>query len=246
MYRQIIAAGGDVLSDVALHYYIMAQSKPKPNICLLPTASGDNAGLITHFMKQFERYNCKPDYLPLFHNKEKNIREFILKQDIILVTGGHSFSQMAVWKAWGVDKFLKEAYNNGTILSGGSAGSVCWFNECITDSFGDTLSPMKCLDFLPYSHCPHYRSNLRRNSYKSAILSRQIQPGYAVNDGAAIHFKNEQFYRAVHSIENMSSFFVEIDTSGKNEKIKSTRLDSHYLMDESIQNNLIWNTPAFL
>lgn len=246
MTKHIIAAGGDALSDIPLHHYIFAQSQSaKPKICFLPTASGDNEGVIKHFFSLFKQYHCEPDYLPLFHNKEAQIRDFILKQDIILVGGGQSKSMMGVWREWGLDKHLLEAYNNGVILSGGSAGSVCWFEECITDSFAGKLAPMPALGFLLHSNCPHYRAHERRVAYRSAILNREIKPGYAVNDGAAIHFKDGEFLRAVNSEPNASSFYVNIDARGKEEKICSERLPSSWLGSRAVQDELIWCAPAF-
>lgn len=246
MIRQIIAAGGDALGDIALHHYILAQStKRTPKICLLPTASADSSGVIKGFFEVFNKHRCEPDFLPLFYNKEENIREFLLSQDIILVAGGQSKSMMGVWKEWGIDEILRDAYDNGTILSGGSAGSVCWFDECITDSFGKKLQPMKCMGYLPYSNCPHYRSEERRTAYKAAILSRTIAPGYAVSDGAAIHFKDNKFFTAVSSIKEASSFYVDIDSSGKEEKIKSERLVNNWLHDKDFQDEAIWSSAAF-
>ncbi len=246
MSKQIIAAGGDATSDIPLHYYIFAQSQSeKPRVCFLPTASGDNEGLIKHFFHIFRDYHCKPDYLPLFHNKEKNIREFLLSQDIILVAGGQSKSMMGVWREWGVDKYLKEAYDNGVILAGGSAGSVCWFDECITDSFAGKLAPMPALGFLPFSNCPHYRAHERRVAYKEAVLEKRIKPGYATSDGAAIHFKDGEFFRAVCSEPNASSFYVDIDLRGKEPKIKSDRLPTSWLGSRMVQEELIWGAPAF-
>lgn len=245
MNKQIFAAGTDIISDIPMHYYLLAQTgKRKPNVCLLPTPSGDRPEVIKEFFKAFNRHNCDADFLPLFFNKVSNHREFLLEQDLIIVCGGHSKSAVGVWKEWGIDEILHEAYDNGTILAGGSAGSVPWFQSAISDSFGD-LRPMDFLNFLPYSHCPHYRSEERRIAYKSAILSRKLKPGYAINDGAAIHFKNGEFFRAVCSEENMSAFYVDIDNNGKEEKIKSTRLPVQYLMNRDVQNELIWNAPAF-
>lgn len=244
--KQIIAAGGDVISDIPLHYYILAQSsKEKPKVCLLPTASGDNVQVIRTFYDAFGRHHAELDYLPLFHTKEENIREFILQQDIILVSGGHSKSMLGVWKEWQLDKFLMEAYENGTILAGGSAGSVCWFDECITDSFAGKLTVMPALGFLPYSNCPHYRAHERRVAYKSAILEKRIKPGYAIGDGAAIHFKDGNFFRSVVSNSNASTFYVKVVNRGKEDKIESDRLQTFWLGDKEVQNELIWPAPAF-
>jgi dipeptidase E len=246
MTKQIIAAGGDAVTDIPFHYYMLAQSSSeKPKVCLLPTASGDNEDLIRTFYGIMRRHHCELDYLPLFRNKEKNIREFILNQDIILVAGGQSKSMMGVWKEWGVHEYLMEAYDNGTIMAGGSAGSVCWFDECITDSFAGKLAPMPALGFLPYSNCPHYRSDERRAAYKTAILEKRIKPGYAISDDAALHFVDGKLFRGICSEANASSFYVDIDLNGKEPKIRSERIPTSWLGSRAVQEELIWPAPAF-
>lgn len=227
MTRQIIAAGGDAVFDTILHSYILKQCKSNtPKICLLPTPSGDNQHLIYDFFSIFGIYNCIPDYLPLFHNKEADIENFLLSQDIIIVSGGHTKSAIHIWEGWGIPNILKRAYENGTILTGGSAGAVCWAKECITDSFAGKLSVMKCLNFLPFSICPHYVSKERRQAFKLAIAENRISAGYGISDGAAIHFVDEKAHRSVASVKEASSFFVERASSLKKENsVKSTRFD---------------------
>ncbi len=224
----IIAAGDDILEDTLLSLYIIEQAKSKkPKICLLPTPTGDHPQAIKYWFNAFDKYNCDLDYLPLFFNKEENHREFLLNQDIILVSGGHSKSAMGVWKEWGIDKILYEAYQKGIILAGGSAGSVCWFQSAITDSFGSDLKPMNCLDFLPFSHCPHYTSKARRIAYADNIANGTISDGYAVDDGAALHFVDGKLHRVISSREEASAYHVYQETSGG--KVKQEKLIPEYL-----------------
>lgn len=243
--KQIIAAGGDIITDNAMNYYILSQANSeKPKVCLLPTPSGDSSMIIRTFYEMFRKHNCKTDHVSLFSSPRPNFREFLLDQDIIIVCGGQSKSCLGVFKEWGLDKTLKEAYEKGVILSGGSAGSVIWHDEALTDSFGD-LRPMKFMGYLPFSNCPHYRSSERRVKYREAILNRQIGPGYAISDGGAIHYKDDKFFRAIASDNEASCFYVDIDSKGNEEKIHSERLPIHNLYDREVQEKLIFNSLAF-
>src|SRR5690606_24677021 len=132
--RQIIAMGGGGFSmepdNTLLDEYILCQSKAKkPNICFIPTASGDSDGYIQRFYNFFEKKECKPFHLSLFKGHTDRIEEFILSHDIIYVGGGNTRNMLVLWREWGVDKFLRKAYENGVLLCGISAGSICWFEE---------------------------------------------------------------------------------------------------------------------
>ncbi len=72
---------------------------------------------------------CKTDVLYLIKEQpsSEQIRSRILAADIIYVGGGNTLQMMRIWRRLSVDKFLKAACENGTVLSGISAGSICWF-----------------------------------------------------------------------------------------------------------------------
>src|SRR5690606_14662605 len=121
---------------------LQSAQKRNPTICFLPTASGDDVGIIHLFMHTFKKYPCVPKYLNILSPNVKHMDDFLLSSDIIYVGGGNTKSMLALWKEWGIDKILKQAYESGIILSGVSAGFVCWFETCITDSIPRTLTPM--------------------------------------------------------------------------------------------------------
>lgn len=241
---QIIAIGdGGINPNIPyVDLYIIAQSdKVKPKVCFLPTASGDGRGYIEHFKETFERYPCKPSYLELFSPSIRDIEGFIMDQDIIYVGSGQSKTMMGIWKEWGVDKFLKQAYDNGTIMAGGSAGSVCWFEQCITDSFPGGLSPMPCLSFLPYSNCPHYGSYERRRAYAKFLLNGGIKAGYAADDGAALHFIDGKLHTSVSSQHHAYTYSVKAEDN----QIVQERLPTKWLGSEKNQKEYIWCGKAF-
>jgi dipeptidase E len=242
--KTIIAFGDGGLDSKCAYIdlYILAQAKKKkPKVCFLPTAGADNQGLIKYFYSLYERYPCEASHLSLFNPHTADIKDFILSRDVIFVGGGQSKTMMAIWKGWQVDLFLKEAYENGTVLAGGSAGSVCWFDQCITDSIPGRLSVMDCLGFLHYSNCPHYASYSRRAAYAKHIMSGEIKLGYAADDYAGIHFVNGEFFRAVSGRPYAKVYKCE----KIGDRYAQKRLKTKWLGMKEYQQEFIFNSPMF-
>lgn len=213
--RQIIALGGGGFlmepENPLLDQYILTQShKPNPKICFLPTASGDSEDFIERFYRSFEKMNCIPSHLSLFNPPTRNIKDYILSKDIIYVGGGNTKNLLAIWKDWGLDSILKEAWEHGIVLSGISAGSLCWFEEGITDSFGYGLDSIECLGFLKGSNCPHYDGEIdRRPTYHKLISSGTLQSGFGVDDGVGLHFIDLDIHKIVSSRPSAKAYKVE-------------------------------------
>ena len=120
MNRQIIAIGGGGFGRNPgvgiIEKYILDQSKKgNPNICFIPTATGDDASYKESYYSTFEKLSCNPTHLDFF-KRTPNLKKLISDQDIIFVGGGNTKSMLAVWKDWGLDSILKKAYNSGVIL----------------------------------------------------------------------------------------------------------------------------------
>ena len=195
--KQIIAIGGGgfgrEIKDLKIEKYIVDQChKENPSICFVPTATGDDAGYIENFYKAFDSLNCKTSHLDLFKRTIK-LKEHISKQDIIFVGGGNTKSMLAVWKEWELDKILYEAYKNGIIMSGVSAGAICWFTNGITDSFKDHQSILPCLNFVNGVCCPHYDEEPERIPFVKEILQeKKINQCIAIEGFCALHLINDE------------------------------------------------------
>ena len=228
--RQIIALGGGGFSmepdNPLLDLYILKQvKKTKPEICFIPTASGDSDDYISRYYKFFNQQNCNPSHLSLFAPPTRDLEGFILEKDIVYVGGGNTKNLLALWKEWGLDDILKKAWNQGVILAGLSAGAICWFEEGVTDSFGDGLEPIKCLGFLNGSSCPHYDGDLaRRPAFHKLIESKKIQSGIGIDDGAAIHYKEGEIFKIVSSRPSAKAYRVSYE-----KKIIETELQTELL-----------------
>ena len=220
--KQIIAIGGGGFgrnpNQRTIENYIIKQSKiDYPNVLFIPTASAEDKSYIVNFYSCFNGLNCNPSHLNFFQRTPR-IDSLINKADIIYVGGGNTKSMLAVWKEWNVDKLLMKAYNKGTILSGVSAGAICWFDSGVTDSWASNLNVIDCMGFLPGCCCPHYDSEKdRRPSVHKFISDKKVSSVYAIEDGAAIHFidgepfRNISFYKGSHvySIEKKDGKIVE-------------------------------------
>ncbi|MBF2009266.1 MAG: peptidase E [Chlorogloeopsis fritschii C42_A2020_084] len=203
--KQIIAMGGGGFSmepeNPLLDMYILGQSqKERPKICFIPTASGDSDRYIVRFYSAFVKLSCTPSHLSLFQPPTADLRSFVLEQDIIYVGGGNTKNLITLWKEWGLDKIFREAWESGVILSGLSAGSICWFEEGVTDSIPGQLTKLKCLGFLKGSNCPHYDGEPERKpSYHRLLSEGLISEGYAADDGVGLHFIGNTLEKIVSS-----------------------------------------------
>jgi peptidase E len=213
--RQIIAIGGCGFSmdpaNSALASYILEQTgKPEPRVCFVPTASGDAPSYIEAFHKTFSQIRCRPSHLSFF-DRTPELPSLLLNQDLIYVGGGNTKSMLAVWREWGLDAILKQAWEAGIVLAGTSAGAICWFQQGITDSFAKELQVLDCLGFLKGSCCPHYDGEAeRRPSFHRMLEEKRILSGYALEDYSAAHFVGDELYRVIVSRPSAKAYRLQL------------------------------------
>ncbi len=127
---------------------------------------------------------------------------------------------MAPRRAHALDAILREAWNEGVVLCGLSAGSLCWFEGGITDSFGPELRALPDgLGFLPGSHCPHYDGEAeRRPTYRAAVASRALAPGVGADDGVALRYRGTELVDIVSSQSDARAWRVTRDGDSSEEE----------------------------
>jgi dipeptidase E len=213
----IIAIGGAGFlaepRNLALEKYILDQTgKARPNVLMIATARGDDAEYIAKFHSAFGELGANTRHLPFFH-RTPDVRSLVLAQDAIFIGGGNTKSMLAVWREWEVPQALGEASQRGIVLGGQSAGAICWFEQGITDSSADALRPLDCMGFLAGSCCPHYDGEAdRRPAYHALLQSRDVQPGYAIEDAVAAHFKHGRLERVVSKKTGARAYYVSAAT----------------------------------
>lgn len=229
--RQVIAIGGGGFgrtqeSNLIEQYILDQTDKKNPNICFIPTATGDLDSYIVNYYTVFSKLNCHPTHVSFF-KRTIDLKKHILKQDVIFVGGGNTKSMLAVWKDWGLDIILKCAYVQGAVMSGVSAGAICWFENGLTDSWASELKMMQCMNFIPGNCAPHYDEEPeRRPATKKLLKNKSIDFMYGIEGGAALHFINEKPKSTIRFKKNKQAYKVTFEENKVIEKpYKFTELD---------------------
>ncbi len=170
----IFAIGGGEIKDLetfALDKKVVESTgKKNPKALFIPTASDEPQGYIDSFNYVYgEKLECSTDVLLLLEGKTstEEARKRIMDADIIYVGGGNTRKMLQVWEKYEVDNSLKEAYESGKILSGLSAGSICWFKSGHSDSNsfdaenGWNYIRIEGINLIDAMHCPHYNEDIR-------------------------------------------------------------------------------------
>ena len=216
--RQVIAIGGGGFgrtqdSNLIEQFILDQTSKKNPKICFIPTATGDLDPYIVNYYSVFSKLDCAPSHISFF-KRTIDLEEHILKQDAIFVGGGNTKSMLAVWKEWGLDLILKKAYEQGIVMSGVSAGAICWFEAGLTDSWASELKMMGCMNFIPGSCAPHYDEEPeRRPATKKFLEDQSISFMYGIEGGAALHFIDEQPDSTIRFKKNKNAYKVTCESN---------------------------------
>jgi dipeptidase E len=222
---QIIAMGGGGFSmepdNLLLDRYVLAQSREsRPKVCFVPTASGDADDYIKRFYQAFATLNCEPSHLSLFRGQQEDLAACLADQDVIYVGGGNTRNLLTLWRDWGLDIVIRQAWERGVVLAGVSAGSISWFESGVTDSIPGRLSALTTLGFLPGSNCPHYDGeSQRRPAYHKLIASGELPNGLAADDGVAFHFVGTTLTSIVTSRPEAKAYKVELTSAGVRESV---------------------------
>jgi len=225
--RRILIAGGN-FETIFIRYMAELTGKPRLKLCYLPTASADSQTNIINWYKSCAPLNVEPLVQESFIESTKQTKsweEVFLSVDGIVVSGGNTLNQQAVWKAQGIDVVLRKAWDQGIVLGGASAGSLCWFEEGTTDSRPKELTIVQGLGFLKGSHCPHYDAEPgRRPLYLRLIESGQMKPGYACDNDAGIYFEDNTVRRVVAARVGAKAYYVSVVDGKASERVLTPEL----------------------
>jgi dipeptidase E len=222
--KSIVAIGGGEIRTRGTasidREIIRLSGKKNPRLLFIPTASSDSDRYWKHVQEHFGKFlKCKTDVLFLVEEQltKAQIRKKISWADIIYVGGGNTLMMMRLWRKLGVDKLLKAAYEKGTVLSGISAGAICWFESGHSDSMS-FYNPrkwkyinVKGLGLVKGIHCPHYNSRTigvpRRKHFRDMIC-KIGGVGIAIENNCAIEFIDGRFYKVINSKPHAHAFRV--------------------------------------
>jgi peptidase E len=230
--RRIVASGGSGFGaeagDDALYRYLIALTgKPRPEVCFIPTASGENGDYTIGFYQTFNALGCATRHLNFFPNPPTaDLASYLLECDLVYVGGGNTKNMLALWREWSVDAILRTAWERGAVLAGVSAGSICWFEQGLTDSIPGPLTPLPCLGFLKGSDCPHFDGEPeRRPTFHRLLGEGKLLAGYAAEDHAALRFDGETLAEVIATRHGARAYTLRAE----NGQVIETALEARLL-----------------
>lgn len=169
-----------------LEAFLVSHLRDRPRIGYLGTANGDNPEKLARVRHRFDELRAEIRHLPLNATADK-AEEWSLGLDAIYVGGGHTERMLRTWRETGIDRVLGEAVRRGVVMSGVSAGAVCWFDYALWDGAGMGYRPLEGLGVIAGSCCPHFTTEPERMAaYLAHVADGRIPAGYAIGDGAAL------------------------------------------------------------
>ena len=180
---------------------IALTGKKKPRLLFVPTASSDSKSYYEVVKKHFgKRLGCKTDVLYLIKGKltKKQIEEKVFNSDIIYVGGGNTAKLMKVWRKKGLDKILKKAGEKGIVLSGISAGAICWCKYGLSDSrrFNNPNADfirVSGMNLVNVTYCPHYDFEPRRKLGLKKLMQKSSGVAIALDNCSAIEIIDDKY-----------------------------------------------------
>ena len=234
--RLIVALGGGSFqfppNNGALDTFLLAlardhSGRDRPRICYVPTASADSDTTLADFYAAFSR-RAEPSHLALFDRTVDDLDALLRAQDIVFIAGGNTANMLALWRLHGVDRALLAAWEAGVVMSGVSAGGICWFEGFTTDSFGPELRAVRDgFGVLRGSFIPHYHGeSQRRPLFHRLVADGTLPGGYGVDDGAALVFHGTELSEAVTSLPDATAYRVDaLDGQIREQRLGARRLD---------------------
>lgn len=209
----IVGLGGGGYTEeqqTALRRYVLdVAGKERPRICFVPTAVGDQTENIVRFYESYAGLG-ELAHLKFFPYPPADLRDFTLAQDVLVVSGGNTANLLAIWRVHGFDAIVREAWEAGVVLTGGSAGMICWYEACVTDSFGPQLEGLDDgLGFLAGSACPHYDGEDRRRPRYRELVDGGFPAGIAADDGVALRYEGTELAEVVACRPGAQAYRVE-------------------------------------
>ena len=212
--KKIIAIGGGGFThqlDLSLDQFVIDKLKSTNNkIGFLATASKDDEKKISLFYKRFENTEFELSHFNLTSNIN-GFSEWIMSKDLVYIGGGNTVFMLEIWRKNKLEHIFKDAYEKGIILSGISAGAVCWFDWILSDSVGPGFNPLRGINLISGSCTPHSSNIKRINQFESDIKNNKLPQGIAIDDGVAVVFVDGKPTEVYSSRKNHTAYFLDKD-----------------------------------
>ena len=185
-------------SDSMLEDYLLTLSSPHPNIGYIGHASNDDPDRLRAFYARFDGI-AHLSHLSVTADATA-AKAFIADLDILYVGGGSTLNMLSHWRETGIASVLMAAGQHGLILSGVSAGAICWFDQLLLSKADNDFILAAGLGLIGGSACPHYSNEpSRKIAYDTQIRDGNLLSGVAIDDGVGVHITNGAVTKVVRA-----------------------------------------------
>ena len=223
MIKRLIAIGGGEIKNkttLEIDRYVATLAKEhagekRANALFIGTASHDSMPYFNSFRKTYTSvFDIKAEVALMVYGEMdlEKIKGKIEMADCIYIGGGDTVYMLEKWREFGVDKYIIEAYNQGKIICGLSAGAICWFKDMYTDyeimrGQSSDYVLKKGLGIIDGCMCPHFDD--REEDFTIALKSGVIDSCYCVENNCAIEFVDGKFSKTISAGGN--AYFVKLE-----------------------------------
>jgi peptidase E len=182
------------------HAVELSGATGRPRVCHIGTAGGDQRWFQAELDDAGRSAGFEMSHLALFSMPSvEDVEGHLMGQDVVWVNGGSVANLLAVWRVHGLDEILERVWRAGVVLSGVSAGSICWYRGGTTDSFGPQLRAVdNGLALLPYGNGVHYDSEARRRPLVHELVADGTLPTtHCTDDGVGLVYRGTELVEAV-------------------------------------------------
>lgn len=211
MEKRIIAIGGGEIRNkttLKIDEYVANLAKihagdKRANALFIGTASHDSMPYFNSFRKTYTSvFDIKAEVALIVYGEmdTHRIKNKIDMADCIYIGGGDTLFMLEKWRETGLDKLILDAYENGKIICGLSAGAICWFKDMYTDyeimrGVSADYVLEKGLGVLEGTMCPHF--NERETDFILSMTKNDIKNAYCVENDCAIEFINGVYTKTI-------------------------------------------------
>jgi peptidase E len=200
----------------------------RPRVTVLGTASGDQRAFADDLHEAGRVAGFDLTNLHLFPMPSlDDVEGHLLEQDVVWVNGGSVANLLAVWRVHELDAVFRRVWEAGVVLSGVSAGSICWYLGGTTDSFGPELRAVtNGLGLLPYGNGVHYDSEARRRPLVHRLVADGTLPTtHCTDDGVGLVYRGTDLVEAVSEADGKGAYLVTRDgDEAREERLEPRRL----------------------
>ncbi|MFQ6170526.1 Type 1 glutamine amidotransferase-like domain-containing protein [Oryzobacter sp. R7] len=200
----------------------------RPRVAVLGTASGDPKDFGYHALEAGRVAGFDITVVDLFPMpNHDDVPGVLLDQDVVWVNGGSVANLLAVWDVHDLRPAMRAAWEAGVVLSGVSAGSICWYLGGTTDSFGPELRAVtNGLGLLPFANGVHYDSEAaRRPTVRRLVADGTLPETHCTDDGVGLVYRGTELVEAVAEVDGKGAYVVTREDEGvREERLEPRRL----------------------